>query len=165
VKIYIDERTGRVAATEKTEAALSNETLTVKEMDMVDITISRQTDIGYTVIINDKHTGMLYANELFQPVEPGQKLKGYIKKIRPDNKIDVALGKPGYQRVEDETAKILRLLQENNGYLPYHDKSSPEEIYDFFGMSKKAFKMTTGALYKQRKINFTQTGIQLIAED
>jgi len=165
VKIYLDARTGRVAATEKTEAALSNEVLTVKEMELVDIVISRETELGYTVIINGKHTGILYSNEIFQPVEQGQKLKGYIKKIRTDNKIDVALGKPGYQRVEDEAAKILRLLEENNGYLPYHDKSSPEDIYDFFGMSKKVFKMTTGALYKQRKIDFAKTGIQLIAED
>jgi predicted RNA-binding protein (virulence factor B family) len=164
VKIYLDERTGRVAATEKTEAALSNEVLTVKEMEMVGLTISRETELGYTVIINGKHTGMLYANEVFQDVEPGQKLEGYIKKIRPDNKIDVALGKPGYQRVEDSAGKILRLLEENKGYLPYHDKSSPEDIYDFFGMSKKVFKMTTGALYKQRKIDFTKTGIQLVAE-
>ncbi len=165
VKIYLDERTGRVAATEKTEAAVSNEELTVAEMEMVDLAVSRETELGFTVIINGKHIGMLYANEVFQTIEPGQKLKGYIKKIRPDNKIDVALGKPGYQRVEDEEGKILRLLQENNGYLPYHDKSSPEDIYAFFAMSKKVFKMTTGALYKQRKIDFTKTGIQLVAED
>ena len=134
-------------------------------MEMVDLAVSRETELGFTVIINGKHIGMLYANEVFQTIEPGQKLKGYIKKIRPDNKIDVALGKPGYQRVEDEEGKILRLLQENNGYLPYHDKSSPEDIYAFFAMSKKVFKMTTGALYKQRKIDFTKTGIQLVAED
>ena len=72
------------------------------------------------------------------------------------------LGKPGYQRVEDESGKIIRLLQENNGYLPYHDKSSPEDIYSFFGMSKKTFKMTVGALYKSHKIDITQTGILLI---
>jgi predicted RNA-binding protein (virulence factor B family) len=76
----------------------------------------------------------------------------------------VVLGNKGYQRVEDEVEKVLRLLKENNGYLPYHDKSSPEDIYSFFGMSKKAFKMTTGNLYKQRKITFTQTGIKLTEE-
>lgn len=165
VQIYLDEQTGRVAATEKTEGKLSNEELTVKEMEIVDLTISRRTDIGYVAIINGKHTGMLYANELYQEVEPGQKLQGYIKKIRPDNKIDVALGKTGYKRVEDEAGKIMRLLLENNGYLPYHDKSSPEDIYAFFGMSKKVFKMTIGALYKQHMISFTKTGIQLVSED
>jgi len=165
VQIYIDERTGRVAATEKTESKLSNDVLTVKEMELVDLVISRSTDIGYVVIINDKHTGMLYTNEVFQAVEPGQKLKGYIKKIRPDNKIDVALGKPGYKRVEDETTKIMGLLTANNGYLPYNDKSSPEDIYTFFGMSKKAFKMAVGSLYKQQLISLTQTGIQLVGEE
>ena len=165
VQIYLDEQTGRVAATEKTEGKLSNEELTVKEMEIVELTISRRTDIGFVTIINNKHTGMLYANELYQQVEPGQKLQGYIKKIRPDNKIDVALGKPGYKRVEDEAGKILRLLQENNGYLPYHDKSTPEEIYAFFGMSKKVFKMTIGALYKQHLISFAKAGIQLVSED
>ncbi len=74
----------------------------------------------------------------------------------------MAAGKPGYQRVEDEAEKILRLLQENNGYLPYHDKSSPEEIYTFFHISKKTFKMTAGNLYKQHKILFTKTGIRLV---
>lgn len=165
VQIYLDERTGRVAATEKTESKLSNDELTVKEMEIVDLVVSRPTDLGYSVIINGKHTGMLYANEIYQPVEPGQRLKGYIKKIREDNKIDVALGKPGYQRVEDETTKILNLLEANNGYLPYNDKSSPEDISTFFGMSKKAFKMAAGNLFKQRLITFTQTGIQLISKE
>ena len=82
-----------------------------------------------------------------------------------ENKIDVAAGKPGYERVEDETEKILRLLKENNGYLPYYDKSSPEDIYSFFAMSKKTFKMATGKLYKERKIILTETGIKLIEHD
>ncbi len=161
VKIYLDEQTGRVAATEKLEPFLSNDTLTVKELEVVDIIIYRRTDIGYVVIINNQHTGVLHFNEIFQELETGKKLKGFIK-IRPDNKIDVVLGKPGYNKVEDETGKILRLLQENDGYLPYHDKSDPDEIYSFFGMSKKVFKMTTGNLYKNRKIEFTKTGIKLV---
>lgn len=162
VKIYIDEQTGRVAATEKIEPFLSNENLTVKEKDIVDLLVYRRTDIGYVVIIDNKHTGVLHSNEIYQNIAVGDKLKGFIKTIRPENKIDVVVGKPGYNRVEGEAEKILRLLNENNGYLPYHDKSDPEEIYDFFGMSKKAFKMATGNLYKQQKIEFTKTGIKLI---
>jgi uncharacterized protein len=162
VKIYLDEQTGRVAATEKIEPFLSNEDLAVKEKDLVDLTVYRRTDIGYLVIINNRHTGVLHFNEIYQNIGVGDKLKGYIKTIRPENKIDVVVGKPGYNRVEDEITKILRLLQENNGYLPYHDKSDPEEIYSFFGMSKKAFKMATGSLYKQQKISFTKTGIKLV---
>jgi predicted RNA-binding protein (virulence factor B family) len=164
VKIYIDEQTGRIAADEKIERMLSNDNLTVKEMDEVDLTVLRGTDIGFFVIINNVHTGVLHFNEVYRDIDTGDKYKGYIKKIYPDNKIDVVLGKTGYNRVEDETGKVLRLLNENNGYLPYNDKSAPEEIYSFFGMSKKAFKMTTGSLFKQRKIIFTQTGIKLLED-
>ena len=162
VLLYIDEMTGRVAATEKVEALMRNEVLTVKEMDLVDLLVYRNSEIGYVMIVNKKHIGILHGNEVFQELNIGDKVKGFVKKIRPDNKIDLVLGKPGFDKVEDESAKILRLLKENNGYLPYHDKSEPEAIYSFFGMSKKTFKMTTGTLYKLQKIKFTQTGIQLI---
>jgi len=161
VKIYIDEQTGRAAATEKIEFELSNEPLTVKEKELVKLTVYRRTDIGYTVIINNLHTGVLHYNEIYRNIQEGDQFEGFIKHIRPDNKIDVAAGKPGYERVEDESEKIVRLLKENNGYLPYYDKSLPDEIYGFFGMSKKTFKMVTGNLYKQRKIIFTETGIKL----
>jgi predicted RNA-binding protein (virulence factor B family) len=164
VKIYLDEQTGRVAASEKIENDLSNELLTVKELEPVDLIVFRRTDIGYVVIINNRHTGVLHFNDIFQEIQVGDRLKGYIKNIREENKIDVGAGKPGYQRVEDETSKVMRLLEENNGYLPYNDKSSPEDIYAFFGMSKKVFKMTTGNLYKSRKITFTQTGIKAAEE-
>lgn len=165
VKLYIDEQTGRVAATEKIDALLNNDELTVKERDVVDLMVYRRSELGYVVIINNLHIGLLHSNEVFADLQPGDKLSGFIKTIRPDHKIDVLAGKPGFQKVEDEAARILRLLQENNGYLPYHDKSDPQEIYDFFGMSKKTFKMTTGNLYKQHKIAFTQTGIQLVGEE
>lgn len=164
VKIYLDEMTGRVAATEKIDQYLSNEDLTVKELDVVELIIYRRTEIGFVVIINQKHTGILHFSEVFGTLDIGDKLKGFIKSIKRD-KIDVVAGEPGYNRVENESEKILRLLKENDGYLPYHDKSDPEEIYSFFSMSKKTFKMTTGALYKQRKIIFTQTGIKLADEE
>ena len=164
VKIYIDEQTGRVAATEKLEPFLSNDELTVKEMDEVDLLVYRRTDIGYVVIINNVHTGVLHFNEIYRNIGVGDKMKGFIKTIRPENKIDVAVGQAGYKRVEGEAEKILRLLNEIDGYLPYNDKSKPEEIYNFFGMSKKSFKMATGALYKKKKIEFTKTGIKLLEE-
>lgn len=164
VKIVMDEKTGRLAATEKLEPFLSNEILTVKEKDLVELIVYRQTDIGYEVIINNIHKGILHNNEVYRNISIGDRFKGFIKNILPENKIDVAAGKPGYARVEDEAEKILRLLKENDGYLPYHDKSLPEDIYSFFGMSKKTFKMTTGNLYKQHKISFTKTGIQLTEE-
>ena len=169
VKIYLDEQTGRLAATEKVGLFLSNENLTVKELDEVDLIAFRRTDIGYLCIINNLHTGVLHFNEIYRSISVGDAFKGFIKKIYPESndkidrfRIDVVAGKKGYQRVEDEAEKVLRLLHENNGYLPYHDKSNPEDIYDFFGMSKKTFKMTTGNLFKQRKISFEKAGIRLL---
>ena len=169
VKIYLDEQTGRIAATEKLEPYLSNEELTIKELEVVDLIVYRRTDIGYVCIINNHHTGVLHFNEIYRNIGVGDKFKGFIKKIYPVTndkedrfRIDVAAGQPGYNRVEDEAGKVLRLLRENNGYLPYNDKSKPEDIYDFFGMSKKTFKMTMGNLYKERKISFEKTGIKLL---
>jgi len=168
VKIYLDEQTGRLAATEKIEPFLSNENLTVKDNDVVNLTVYRRTDIGYVVIINNRHTGVLHSNEIYRDIKTGDQFPGFIKNILPadqspsgETQIDVAAGRPGYSRVEDAADKVLRLLKENKGHLPYHDKSDPEVIYSFFGMSKKTFKMTTGKLYKERKIRITDSGIEL----
>ena len=167
VKIYLDEQTGRLAATEKIEPFLSNENLTIKEKDTVDLTVLRRTDIGYVVIINNRHTGVLHFNEIFRDIAVGDRFEGFVKNITPAEKspsgetqIDVVAGKPGYERTEDAAAKILRLLKENKGHLPYHDKSDPEIIYSVFGMSKKTFKMTIGRLYKEKKIVITEKGIE-----
>jgi len=162
VKIYLDEQTGRLAATEKIDPFLSNEVLTVKEKEEVTLLVLRRSDLGFVVIINNKHTGLLHFNDVYRPIEIGDQFPGHIKTILPGNKIDVVAGKPGYARVGDESDKILMMLEENGGFLPYHDKSSPQEIYSFFSMSKKTFKMATGALYKQRKIELTSSGIKLI---
>jgi predicted RNA-binding protein (virulence factor B family) len=161
VYLFIDERTGRVTATEKIDKYLSNLDLTVKELDEVRLLVYQKTDIGYKVIINSKHLGVLHFNEVFRELEIGEKVKGFIKAIRPQNKIDVSLGTRGYAKVSEEESKILSMLAANSGYLPFNDKSGPEEIYAQFGMSKKTFKMALGALYKQRKIIFTQTGTKL----
>ena len=169
VKIYLDEQTGRLAASEKVDSYLSNENLSVQEKDIVDLTVLRRTDIGYVVIINNKHTGVLHFNEIFRDIRVGDKFKGFVKNILPaerspsgETQIDVVAGKPGYDRVEDAAEKVLRLLKEHKGHLPYHDKSDPEAIYSFFGMSKKTFKMTTGRLYKEKKIKLTDEGIELL---
>lgn len=166
VKVYRDEETGRMAASEKFENELQNRELTVNTMDVVDLIVLRRTDIGYLCIINNQHTGVLHFNEIYRNIGTGDKFEGFIKHIvGPDkdgeHKIDVSAGKPGYERVLSESERILQLLQQNNGFLPYHDKSAPEEIYDFFGMSKKTFKMVTGNLYRERKILFENGGIRL----
>ncbi len=159
VLIYIDEQTGRVAATEKFNHLLSNDQLSLKEKDEVDLFVYRKTELGYEVIIENKYIGLMHFGDVFTSLRIGDRIKGFVKKIRTDNKIDVMPGKSGYLRVENESEKILRLLAENDNYLPFDDKSDPEKIYDFFGMSKKTFKMSIGALYKQRKISFGKSGI------
>ncbi|MBX2887085.1 MAG: RNA-binding protein [Ferruginibacter sp.] len=166
VKIYLDEKTGRVAATEKFENTLQNTQITVSENEQVNLTVLRRTDIGYLMIINNQHTGVLHFNETFRQIRVGDCISGFIKKIiakeNGEFKIDVVLGERGYGRIEEESEKILTLLKENNGYLPYYDKSDPESIYDFFGMSKKTFKMAIGNLYKAKIITLEKSGIRLV---
>ena len=162
VRLYIDERTKMVTASEKLDHFLSNETLSVAEKEAVDLIVWQKTDIGYKMIINGRHTGVLHFSDVFRDLDYGEKCRGYIKTIRPENKIDLALGEPGYKKVGTERERILELLQDNSGYLPYNDKSDPEKIKEFFGTSKKTFKMTIGALYKERLIEITQTGIRLL---
>lgn len=164
VLVYLDEMTGRVAATEKFQHHLKGNPITLVENDPVNLLVTRKTDLGFEVIINSMHVGLIHFSDIFHEMKIGDRLKGFVKKLLPDDKIDVMPGERGYKRIESEAEKIMRLLQENNGYLPYHDKSSPEEIYTFFGMSKKSFKMAIGGLYKDKKISFAQAGIQQIAE-
>lgn len=159
VYVYLDLETRRLTATEKFDYVLSNDTLTVQEKDDVMLVVYRRTDIGYVVIINGKHTGVLHFSDIFQTIRVGDKLKGYIKKVYDDNRIDVAIGNRGYGRVEGESDKILRMLKESGGFLPYHDKSNPEEIYEVFGMSKKAFKMAVGKLYKEKIVTISSEGL------
>jgi uncharacterized protein len=163
VQLYIDAQTGRVAAHSKIDALLKNDSCTIKELEPVHLRVYRESNIGYMCIVNHQYEGLLHYGDVFQKVYDGDAYTGYVKKVYADgNKLDVMLGKPGYQKVEDEAEKILRLLNENSGYLPYHDKSLPEDIYDYFGMSKKVFKMTVGNLYKSKKIEMVQAGIKLV---
>jgi len=161
VRLFIDERTGRVTATEKIDKYLSNYELSVEVHQPVDLVVYQVTDIGYKVIVNSRHLGVLHFNEVFRELAVGDKVQGFVKNIRPDNKLDISLGTKGYSKVPAEEGKIIGLLRANSGYLPYNDKSAPEAIYEFFGMSKKTFKMTVGALYKKKQIEITQTGIKL----
>jgi len=165
VYVFIDSQTGRVAATEKFGQYINNLELTVTEKQEVDLFVYRKTELGYEVVVNNKHFGLMHFGDVFRDLHIGDRLKGFIKKVRTDNKLDIMPGEAGYKRVESETEKILRLLHEKNGYLPFHDKSEPSEIYDYFGMSKKTFKMALGGLYKQKRITFAKSGIQLMDID
>jgi hypothetical protein len=161
VYIYLDLETRRMTATEKFDYVLSNDSLTVQEKDQVMMVVYRRTDIGYVVIINNRHTGVLHFSDIFSPIRVGDKLKGYVRKIYEDNRIDVGQGEMGYGRVDAASQTILDKLSAAGGFLPYHDKTPPEVIYEAFGMSKKTFKMTIGHLYKERYVDLKDSGIYL----
>src|SRR5690606_3912514 len=140
VYMYLDEETDRLVGSSKTNRFIDNSELTVHETEEVNLIISRYTDLGVEVIINEKHKGLIYNNELFRKVRLGEKLKGYIKKIRPGNKLDISLQQSGYKNVEPSAEKILDVLRSENGFLKLNDKSSPDEITGLLQMSKKTFK-------------------------
>jgi hypothetical protein len=165
VKLYIDKQTGRVAATEKIDNQINNDILTVKEGDKVKIQVYRESEIGYVVIVNQVHQGLVYKNEVFTHLHIGQFIdEAFVKKVREDNKLDIGIGKVGVEKLGDDQSSIIKLLKSHNGFLPYHDKSSPEDIYAFFAMSKKAFKMNVGILYKSKLITIEEEGIRLVPE-
>lgn len=162
VYMYLDEETNRLAATTKIDRFLDNEEITVEEGDEVDLWIWNETDLGYNVIINEKHEGLIYHNEFFEDVSYGDKTTGYIKKVRDDNKIDVTLRPIGYKKVGPNADHILQRLKQMGGYLDLHDKSDPEEIHNRLEMSKKTFKKAIGRLYKEDIIRIEDDGIYLV---
>ncbi|MHC4268775.1 MAG: CvfB family protein [Planctomycetota bacterium] len=164
VRVYVDKHSNRIVATMRLDKYLDNEPSYFQAGEEVELLICNQTDIGYKAIINNTHWGVLYSNEVFQPLKRGEKTKGYIKKIRNDNKIDLCLHKPGYKRVDDVTEKILNILKQKGGFLPVTDKSSPETIYKLFGVSKKTYKKAIGFIYKKKLITIEKDGIELVSK-
>ena len=128
----------------------------------MDLVVTRLTDLGWEVIINNRHKGLVYANEIYKKVAVGDQLTGYIKNIREDNKIDVSLQPIGYKSLEPAANLIYQQLLAHDGFLPLHDKSDPEDIKRILQMSKKIFKKGIGTLYRERKIKIGTTGIQLV---
>lgn len=162
VHIYVDDETDRIVASAKISKFLDNVPAEYEEGEEVDLIIGTRTDLGVKVIVNGIHSALLYHNEVFQELKPGQKIKGYIKKMREDEKIDVSLQPTGYDHVVGVAGDILRKLQASGGYLEATDKSSPEVIKHMFGISKKVFKKAIGALYKDRLIAIEKEGIRLV---
>ena len=162
VYLYIGDIDGRNTASSKIDKFLDDEKPhDFKPQQAVDLIIANSTDLGYKAIINHSHWGVLYKNDVFQRLSFGQYLKGFIKHVRPDGKIDLSL--QGGQETRDKSAKIiLNYLQKQDGFAPVHDKSDPQLISDLFGMSKAAFKKAIGGLYKQRIISIEKGGIRLI---
>lgn len=161
VYLYLDDKTKRLVATGKINRILERDEITVEKGEEVELLICNSTEIGINVVINNLHPGLLYDNELFQAVTPGERIVGYIKYIRPDKKIDVTLQKQGYENVEPNAMKILERLKDNNGFLNLTDKSDPVIILAKLEMSKKIFKKAIGSLYKKRLVRIEKDGIYL----
>jgi predicted RNA-binding protein (virulence factor B family) len=165
VYLYMDEKTNRLVASSKTNQFLSNDHLTVEKGEEVDLIVSHITEIGINVIINEQHKGLLYKDEVYDDaIRTGDRMRGYIKNIRPDNKIDVTLQVQGYQSIEPNAEKILDELRASRGFLRLNDNSHPEDIKTVLKMSKKTFKKAIGALYKEKLIEIKDDGIYLIKE-
>lgn len=159
---YLDEESQRLVASSKVNHYVDNSILTVEEFEEVNLIVTNKTDLGYNMIINDIHLGLLYHDEVYENYQTGDKLKGYIKKIRKDNKIDLTLSKFGYKSIEPNAQKVYDILKNNKGYLALHDKSDPKAIYSALKMSKKAFKKAIGSLYKDKQIEIVRgEGIKL----
>lgn len=163
VYMNIDKKTDRLYASSKLDKFLQNESLAVAEGDEVDVIVMQKTDLGFNVIVNKEHKGLIFNNEIFKTLKIGDKLKGFVKNIRDDNKIDISLQPLGYDKFNDPNCNLIqnKLLQ-NKGFLKVTDNSSPEEIYKTFGISKKAFKKAIGSLYKQRRITISPEGITMV---
>ncbi|PSL28437.1 CvfB family protein [Dyadobacter jiangsuensis] len=164
VFLYLDQKSQRLLASAKIDKFLESERLTVAEGDEVDLLVWQKTDLGYNVVVNQYHKGLIYANEVFQPLQIGDSLKGYVKKIREENKLDISLQKTGYEVVEPVAKQILEEVKKSKGFLNLSDSSSPEDIYNRLKISKKVFKKAIGGLYKQGIIRITNDGIYLVGE-
>ncbi len=161
VYTYLD-NTSRVAASMRIERNAVKEEIPYPLGQTVNLLIFGKTDLGYKAIIDDKYIGMVFNNEVFQELKYGQKINGFLKNVRPDGKIDLSLYKTGHQGAEGTDAKILELLNSNQGFLAITDKTDPDEIYRLFSVSKKKFKIALGGLYKKRQIQIKDDGIYLL---
>ncbi|NBW27471.1 MAG: GntR family transcriptional regulator [Flavobacteriaceae bacterium] len=165
VYLYLDEKTNRLVASSKTNQFLNNDQLTVEKGEEVNLIVSHITEIGINVIINEKHKGLIYKDEVYDDsIRTGDRLRGYIKTIRTDNKIDVSLQIQGYQSIEPNAQLILGELKASRGFLRLTDNSHPEDIKTVLKMSKKTFKKAIGALYREKVIEIKEDGIYLIKE-
>ncbi|WP_374087887.1 S1 RNA-binding domain-containing protein [Methylomicrobium lacus] len=158
----VEDAKGRIVASAKLDRFLSDAGPDFKTGQQVSLMIAEHTELGAKAIVDNTHWGMLYQNEILRPLRKGQKLTGYIKKVRDDHKLDLTLHEPGYGKIEPLADKILAELDKSGGMLALGDKSPPEAIYAAFGVSKKAFKQAIGALYKKQLIVIEEHSIRRI---
>ena len=162
VHAHVDEDSYRIMASAKVERYLSKEKPQYTSGDEVEVMVWQRTDLGYKVIVENKFSGLVYRNEVFQPLEPGMKLTAHVRQIREDGKMDLTLQKDGMAKVDDFSAVLLEHIKQQGGHTPFNDKSAAEDIYEAFGVSKKTFKKAVGDLYKRRLILLVEDGIRLV---
>jgi predicted RNA-binding protein (virulence factor B family) len=162
VALYLDPKTHRIVATTRLNRHLNRDTPTYRDGQPVNLLITARTPLGYNAIVENAHRGLLYHTNLAAPLEVGQKLKGFVRTVRPGGKIDLSLDASGYRRVAALTDQIVQALESSRGQLNFNDDTAPEAIRQKFGVSKKAFKQALGKLYKARRISFQRPGIRLL---
>ena len=161
VKVFVDDTGLRIAASSKLKDFIEQDIEGLEEGEKVDIVVTEETELGFKAVINNKAWGFIYKNEVYENIDPGMKFDAWIKKIRPDNKIDLTIIQPGYEKIDAFSDKIYEYLKTHNGYCALNDKSTPDRIYYLFEMSKKNFKKAVGTLYKQKLITIEDEGIRL----
>jgi len=162
VFVFVDFDSKRITASAKIEKFVDESKPELEVGQEVDLLIYKKTDMGWKAVINQQYTGVLYDNEIFKEIHTGESLKGFVKQIRPDDKIDLMLQKAGFEKIDDFALKLHALLKEADGFLPFTDKSQADDIYEEFGISKKTFKKAIGDLYKKRQIVLEPDGIRLV---
>jgi uncharacterized protein len=162
VRIYLDDKTQRIVASMKLDREPALEPPNFRKGQPVEFLLSEKTPVGYKALVEGAHPGLLYQDNIFIPVKIGQRLKGFVRALRPDGKIDLSLDQAGYQRAAPLALRIVRALQREGGRLELDDDSPPEAIRQAFGTSKKAFKQALGMLYKARRIRLSRPGIELL---
>jgi predicted RNA-binding protein (virulence factor B family) len=161
IHAHVDEDSYRIMASAKVERYFSKDMPPYEAGQEVDVMAWQRTDLGYKVIVDNRYSGLLYRNEIFQSLEPGMRLRAYVRQVRPDGKIDLSLQQDGGRKVKDFSTELLEYIKNHDGFIPLHDKSDAEEIYETFGVSKKTFKKGVGDLYKRRLIVLQEDGIRL----
>lgn len=161
VRIFLDQHTDRIAASSKLDKFIDIWPAHYQQGDKVKLIIGGKTDLGFKAIVNDLHWGLLYDNEIFQPLRIGKKIDGYIKQVREDGRLDLILTRGSKNKVNSFADKLVDAMQKNNGFLPLHDKSAPEQIQRTLGVSKKTFKATVGNLLKKGRLTIEKDGIRL----
>ncbi len=162
VYLYVDNITGRCVATNKLKTFVNNDIITVELKQEVDVIIASDSEIGYRVVINNRHWGMIYKNQIFRNVAIGDRMKAYVRKITEDNRIDVSLQQEGYAEVQTSAETLLDIIKANNNFLPLNDDSAPADVVAHTNMSKKLFKRSLGVLLKRGDVVMNDEGVKYV---